>query len=142
MKAAQKARAKIAGLTVFLCPRRPGNLRLTPSACATSHKMAQGAIEEAKVRLWDCIDCPKGAQHLAELGTVKARKPGKKEVLPEQMRNLLKFLSTRGQATTAEAASHFARHRGPVHIQLMAMEGKGLVRRVERDGQLAWEAAL
>ena len=134
--------AKIAGLTVFACPRRPGNLRLTPSACASSHKMAQGAIDEAKARLWYCADCPKGAQHLAALGTVKALKPGKKEVLPEQMRNLLKFIRTRGQATTAEAASHFARHRGPVHIQLMAMQGKGLVHRVERDGQLAWAAAL
>ena len=135
---------KIAGLTVFLCQRRPGNLRLTPSACASSHKMAKGADDVDKVRLWYCADCPTGAQNLAELGTAKpgTAKAGKAKELPEQMRNLLKFLSTRGQATTAEAASHFARHRGPVHNQLSAMQGKGLVRRVERDGQLAWEAAL
>jgi predicted transcriptional regulator len=58
------------------------------------------------------------------------------------MKNLLRFVRARGTATTNEAASHFARHRGPVHIQLAAMEGKGLVRRVERDGALAWELAL
>ena len=132
--------AKIAGLTVFLCPRRPGNLRLTPSACASSHKMAQGADDEAKVRLWDCIDCQTGAKHLAELGTVK---PGKTKALPDQMANLLKFVKARGQTTTAQAAMHFGRHHGPVHIHLCALEGKGLVRRVKREGEsLAWEAAL
>ena len=136
----RRAPAKIAGLTVFLCPRRPGNLVLTPSACATSHKMAQGAIEEAKIRLWDCIDCPKGAQHLAELATAK---PGKADKgLPEQMANLLKFVKTRGRVTTNEAASHFARHRGPTHIHMMALERKGLVRRAVHDGAQLWEAAL
>lgn len=126
LKAAQKAREK-GGLALFLCPSRPGELRLTPSACAGSHKMAQGTADEAKVRLWYCIDCPTGARNLAELGTAKpgSAKAGKVKELPEQMRNLLKFIRTRGQATTAEAASHFARHRGPVHIQLSSMEGKG-----------------
>jgi hypothetical protein len=104
--------------------------------------MAQGAQEEAKVRLWECIDCKVGARNLAELGNVKAIKAGKGEALPEQMKNLLRFIRTRGIATTNEAAAHFARHRGPVHIQLSALEGKGLVRRVERDGALAWELAL
>ena len=136
------ARKKIAGLTVFECPHRPGNLLLTPSTCAASHKMAQGSQEEAKVRLWECIDCKVGARNLAELGNVKAIKPGKGEALPEQMRNLLKFVRTRGTVTTNEAAAHFARHRGPVHIQLAALEGKGLVRRVDWDGALAWEVAL
>jgi hypothetical protein len=142
MKEKHKSRAKIAGLAVFLCPHRPGRLLLTPSTCAASHKMAQGAQEEAKVRLWECIDCKVGAKHLAELGNVKAIKPGKGEALPEQMKNLLRFVRARGTATTNEAAAHFARHRGPVHIQLAAMEGKGLVRRVDRDGVLAWELAL
>lgn len=136
------ARKKIAGLSVFECPSRPGNLLLTPSTCAASHKMAQGAQEEAKVRLWECIDCAVGAKHLAELGNVKALKPGKGEALPEQMKNLLRFVRARGTATTNEAAAHFARHRSPVHIQLAAMEAKGLVRRVDRDGALAWELAL
>lgn len=139
---ASRKPAKIAGLAVFECPSRPGHLLLTPSTCAASHKMAQGAQEEAKVRLWECIDCPTGAKHLAELGNVKALKPGKGEALPEQMKNLLRFIRTRGRATTNEAAAHFARHRGPVHIQLAALEGKGMVRRVDRDGALAWELAL
>ena len=138
----KRVSAKIAGLAVFECPRRPGNLLLTTTTCAASHKMAQGAQEEAKVRLWECIDCKVGAKHLAELGNVKALKPGKGEALPEQMRNLLKFVRTRGIVTTNEAAAHFARHRSPVHIQLVAMEAKGLVRRVDRDGALAWELAL
>lgn len=64
------------------------------------------------------------------------------EELPEQMRNLLKFVRTRGRVTTNEAAAHFARHRSPVHIQMAAMEVKGLLRRVDRDGALAWEATL
>ena len=136
------ARKKIAGLTVFECPHRPGNLLLTPSTCAASHKMAQGAQEEAKVRLWECIDCKVGAKHLAELGNARALKPGKREALPEQMKNLLRFVRTRGRATTNEAAAHFARHRGPVHNQLAALEVKGLVRRVDRDGVPAWELAL
>ena len=136
------ARKKISGLSVFECRARPGNLLLTPSTCAASHKMAQGSQDEAKVRLWECIDCKVGAKHLAELGNVKAIKPGKGEALPEQMKNLLRFIRTRGRATTNEAAAHFARHRGPVHIQLAALEGKGLVRRVDRDGALAWELAL
>lgn len=139
---AARKTSKLAGLAVFECPRRPGRILLTPSTCAASHKMAQGSQDEAKVRLWECIDCKVGAKHLAELGNVKALKPGKGEALPEQMRNLLKFVRTRGIVTTNEAAAHFARHRGPVHIQLAALEGKGLVRRVDRDGALAWELAL
>lgn len=134
--------AKIAGLTVFECPSRPGRLLLTPPTCAASHKMAQVAQEEAKVRLWECIDCKVGAQHLAELGNVKALKPGKGGALSEQMKNLMQLIRARGRATTNEAAAHFARHHGPVHIQLVALEGKGLVRRVDRDGALAWELAL
>lgn len=141
MKSAEKARAK-GGLALFQCPTRPGELRLTPSACASSHKMAQHADEEAKVRLWYCIDCKVGAQNLAALGTVKAHKAVKKEALPEQMRNLLRFVRARGMATASEAAAHFARHRGAVHNQMSALEGKGLLRRVERDGALAWEDAL
>lgn len=133
---------KISGLSVFECPSRPGNLLLTPRTCAASHKMAQGSQDEARVRLWECADCPVGAKNLAELGAVKAIKPGKGEALPEQMRNLLKFVRTRGRVTTNEAAAHFARHRSPVHIQLAAMEVKGLLRRVDRDGALAWEATL
>lgn len=140
LKAAEKARAK-GGLALFLCPSRPGDLRLTPTTCATCHKMAQGAEEEAKVRLWYCIDCPVGAQNLAALGR-NPSKPAKHAELPEQMKNLLRFIRSRGIATTNEAAAHFARHRGPVHNQLAALEVKGLVRRVDRDGALAWEIAL
>jgi hypothetical protein len=136
--AARKAK-KISGLSVFECPRRPGNLLLTPRTCAASHKMAQGSQDEAKVRLWECADCAIGAKNLADLGGVKSLKPAKHAELPEQMKNLLRFIRTRGRATTNEAAAHFARHRGPVHIQLAALEGKGLVRRVDRDGALAWE---
>lgn len=142
MKAARKARAKIAGLSVFECPRRSGRLLLTPSTCAASHKMAKGSQDEARIRLGECIDCPTGAKNLAEHGNVKALKPGKHAEMPDQMKNLLKFIRTRGRATTNEAASHFDRHRGPVHIHLMALEGKGLVRRVDRDGALAWEISL
>ena len=132
---------KIAGIVVFTCPRRPGTLRLTPKTCAASHKMAQSAEDEAKVRLWECIDCQTGAQHLAALGGAKPDK-AKKE-LPDQMQNLLRFVTFRGQATTAQAASHFERHHGPVHTQLVALEGKGLLRRAKRDdGALVWEVAL
>ena len=138
----KRAPSKIAGLTVFECPHRPGRLLLTPSTCAASHKMAQGSQDEAKVRLWECVDCKVGAKHLAALGNVKALKPGKVEALPEQMKNLLRFVRARGTATANEAAAHFARHRSPVHIQLAAMEAKGLVRRVDREGVLAWELAL
>jgi hypothetical protein len=139
--AARKAK-KISGLSVFECPRRPGNLLLTPRTCAASHKMAQGSQDEAKVRLWECADCAIGAKNLADIGGVKAAKPSEGEALPEQMRNLLKFVKSRGIVTTNEAAAHFARHRSPVHIQLAAMEVKGLLRRVDRDGALAWEATL
>jgi hypothetical protein len=141
MKSSEKARAK-GGLAMFQCPTRPGELRLTPKACASSHKMAQHAEEEAKVRLWYCIDCKVGLANLTALGGMIKKKPEKAAELPEQMRNLLRFISTRGRATTNEAAAHFARHRGPVHNQLAAMEVNGLVRRVERDGVLAWEQAL
>lgn len=141
LKAAEKARAK-GGLALFRCPTRPGELRLTPTTCASSHKMAQGAEDEAKVRLWECIDCPVGVQNLAALGRVKAFKQAKHAELPDQMKNLLRFIRSRGIATTNEAAAHFARHRSPVHIQLAALEVKGLVRRVDRDGALAWEIAL
>lgn len=77
--------------------------------------MAQGSQDEAKVRLWECADCAIGAKNLADLGGVKEAKPGKGEALPEQMRNLLKFVKSRGIVTTNEAAAHFARHRSPVH---------------------------
>ena len=138
---AQRPPATLAGLPVFTCLRRPGNLVLTPSACATSHKMAQGAIEEAKVRLWECIDCPTGAKHLGALGTAR---PGKRPPeLPDQMHNLLRFVRTRGRVTANDAAAHFARHRSTVFDQLVALESKGLIRRIEREGgPLEWEAAL
>jgi hypothetical protein len=45
--------SKLAGLAVFECPRRPGNLLLTTTTCAASHKMAQGSQDEAKVRRGD-----------------------------------------------------------------------------------------
>ena len=131
----------VAGLTLFECPRRPGNLLLTQQACATSHKMSQSAVEEAKVRLWDCIGCPTGAANLSELGGATPGKGAK--ALPEQMRNLLLFVKTRGTCTVVEAAQHFARHRSPVWAHMVALEAKGLVRRVERDGEpMAWEVAL
>ena len=130
----------IAGLTLFQCPRRPGNLLLTKQACASSHKMSQSAVEEAKIRLWDCIDCPTGAANLAELGTAN---PSKSTKLPKQMSDLLRFLRERGASTVNQAAAHFARHRSPVWAHMVALEAKGLVRRVERDGEpMAWEVAL
>jgi hypothetical protein len=102
--------------------------------------MAQSAQEEAKVRLWDCIGCPVGAKNLAELGTAK---PDKASKLPKQMTDLLRFVRERGIATVNEAAAHFARHRSPVWAHMVALEAKGLVRRVERDGEpMAWEVAL
>ena len=135
------AHKTIAGLSLFECPRRPGNLLLTQQACAGSHKMAQSAVEEAKVRLWDCIDCPVGAANLAELGTAKPIKGTK--ALPEQMRNLLMFVKRRGQCTVNEAAAHFARHRSPVWAHMVALEAKGLIRRVGNDDKpVAWEVAL
>src|SRR3990167_11495101 len=73
LKAAEKARAK-GGLALFLCPSRPGELRLTPATCASSHKAAKTAIEEAKVRLWYCRDCEVGAANLAALGDKAAKK--------------------------------------------------------------------
>ena len=129
-----------AGLTLFQCPRRPGNLLLTKQACAASHKMSQSAVEEAKVRLWDCIGCPVGAANLADLGTSS---PSKSTKLPKQMSDLLLFVRTRGTRTVVEAAAHFARHRSPVWAHMVALESKGLVRRVERDGEpMAWEVSL
>ena len=131
----------IAGIHLFRCPRRPGDLLLTKQACAGSHKMAQSAVEEAKVRLWDCIDCKVGAANLAELGTSKPPKAAK--ALPEQMRNLLMFVRRRGQCTVNEAAAHFARHRSPVWAHMVALEAKGRIRRVGNDDKpVAWEVAL
>lgn len=96
---AKRRPTKIAGLPVFTCPRRPGELRLTATTCATSHKMAQRAEEEAKVRLWECIDCPTGAKHLAALGGPK--RPQTDSDLPEPLRALLKYIRTRGRCTSS-----------------------------------------
>ena len=59
------------------------------------------------------------------------------------MRNLLKFVKTRGRVKVNQAASHFERHRGPVHLHMMALENKGMVRRVPGGmGPVEWEVAL
>ena len=136
--------AKIAGLAVFECPSRPGHLLLTPSTCAASHKMAQGAQEEAKVRLWECIDCKVGAKHLAELGIKPTRTPCKRSSdLTEQMRNLLRLNQARGRVTVSQAAEHFGRLRGPVYLHMVALEKRGLTRRIVRgSAPIEWEVAL
>ena len=54
---------------LFLCERRPGNLMLTAYTCAQQHKAAHGAVDEAKVRLWECRDCAVGAANLAATPT-------------------------------------------------------------------------
>ena len=141
---AKRKPTKIAGLPVFTCPRRPGELRLTATTCATSHKMAQRAEEEAKVRLWECIDCPTGAKHLATLGSPK--RPQSDSDLPESLRALLKYIRTRGRCTVIDAASHFARQRATVADQLAALEARGLIQRIRRGFASGtdshWEAAL
>lgn len=141
---AKRRPTKIAGLPVFTCPRRPGELRLTATTCATSHKMAQRAEEEAKVRLWECIDCPTGAKHLAALGGPK--RPQTDSDLPESLLALLKYIRTRGRCTVIDAASHFARQRATVADQLAALAARGLIQRIDRGvaGSAAphWEAAL
>ena len=141
-KAAEKARAK-GGLALFKCPSRHGELRLTPSTCAASHKMSKDAQEVDKVRLWECIACPVGAENLAALGAHKPAKAGRKPAdLTDQMKNLLKFVKTRGRVTVNMAAAHFERHRGPVHLHMMALENKGMVRRAPSGmGPVEWEVA-
>lgn len=150
----QRPPAKIAGLTVFLCPRRAGNLVLTPATCASSHKMAQGAVDDAKVRLWECLDCEVGAKNLAELGGPAPKKRDRtpsysrggenaQVVLPALLVATLGFVRTRGRCTAPDAAKHFGRHRDTIAERFAALERLGLVRRVIGPTKtLVWEAAL
>jgi hypothetical protein len=51
-------------ITLFTCPRHPGNLRLTPNACAASYQRGKTAKEFETARL--CRGCPIGASHSGE----------------------------------------------------------------------------
>ena len=131
---AKRRPTKIAGLPVFTCPRRPGELRLTATTCATSHKMAQRAEEEAKVRLWECIDCPTGAKHLAALGSPK--RPQTDSDLPEPLR-----APTAAPAVPALAWFHAVHNQGHgdrIRGAIAKAEG---VRRGVPDTFLPWPVA-
>ena len=51
-------------LPVFVCPRQPGDLRLTPATCARLYQRSKAAPP------WDastvCCGCPIGAEHAGE----------------------------------------------------------------------------
>lgn len=151
LKAAEKARAK-GGLALFLCPSRPGELRLTPATCASSHKASKTALEEAKVRLWYCRDCEVGAANMAALGGTVTKKKARTasrirggenahKALPETLVATLGFVRARGRCTAPDAAKHFGRHRDTIADRLQALERLGLVRRFMGSRKaLMWEA--
>ena len=141
----------------FLCPRRPGELRLTSAACAVNHKLAQTAVDEAKVRLWDCRDCPVGAKNLAEakgltIKEVEWDQQRKREsyqrghaishrASPHLLAATLEVVRSRGKCTAYEAAAHFNRHRETIAERFINMERAGMLRRSRGVGvQLYWEA--
>lgn len=147
--------------TTFLCPKRPGELYLTPATCAVNHKLAQTAVDEAKVRLWDCRDCPVGAKNLAEAKglTIKeiewdqerASKRKKESyqrghaishrASPHLLAATLEFVRGKGRCTAYEAAAHFGRHRETIAERFIKMERAGMIRRSRGVGvQLYWEA--
>ena len=144
-------------LATFLCPRRPGELRLTPAACAVSHKLAQKVTDENRVRLWDCHDCPVGAKNLAEakgltIKEVEWDQQRKRESYqrghaishranPHLLAATLEFVRSRGKCTAYEAAAHFGRHRETIAERFLNMERAGMLRRSRGVGvQLYWEA--
>jgi hypothetical protein len=49
--------------SLFTCPNHPGNLKLTPAACAASWHRARRNAEADQIRLAPCINCPVGAGH-------------------------------------------------------------------------------
>jgi len=153
IKSAEKASAK-GGLAMFLCPHRPGELRLTPSTCAGCHKMAQTAQEADKVRLWECRTCEVGAANLAAIGSLppvkRDRAPSykrggdgakKKKGLASTLVVALEFLRARGRATAPDAAKHFGVHRETMADRFASLERRGLVRRSKGSSKaLIWEA--
>ena len=152
MKAAQKAREK-GGLAMFLCPSRPGELRLMPAACADSYRLSQNAQDVAKVRLWHCMDCEIGAANAAVMGVAPAGKRVRTasyqrggeaghKVLPAGQVKMLEFVRVKGRCTAPDAAKHFGRHRDTMAGRLIALERLGLVRRITGASKtLIWEAA-
>ena len=151
LKAAEKARAK-GGLAMFLCPYRPGGLRITPATCAQQHKAAQHAVDEALIRLWDCRDCPVGAGNLAAAPTAPLqrrerlasyRRGGEASKPSTAMRDdaLLTWLRERGRATSRDAALHFGRSRDTMADRLAALERAGKIKRFQGQSRtLIWEA--
>jgi len=143
LQSAETARAK-GGLAMFLCPHRAGDLLLTPATCAGSHKMAQVAQEDAKVRLWECRTCEVGAANLAALGAPVPRKRDRSHSMgmPETLVATLEFVRDRGRCTSLDAAKHFGRHRDTIAERFHTLEGLGLVRRLAGASRtLVWEAA-
>ncbi len=151
LKAAEKARAK-GGLAMFLCPSRPGDLRLTPAACAGCHKMAQTAQDADKVRLWECRTCEVGAANLAAVSSLPAAKRDRtasykrggdsaNKRLASTLVVALEFLRARGRATAPDAAKHFGMHRETMADRFASLERWGLVRRFKgASKRLIWEA--
>ena len=148
LKAAQKAREK-GGLALFLCPSRPGELRLTPATCARSHADAQTAQDESKVRLWHCQNCEVGAANAAALGVMRQNKrvrapanKGSGKALPDSLARTLEFVRIRGRCTSPDAAKHFGLHRDTIASRLLVLERMGLVRRIAGASKtLIWTAA-
>ena len=151
LKSSEKARAK-GGLALFLCPFRPGELRITPATCASSHKAAQHAAEEAKVRLWDCRDCAVGAANLAAVvqsppqrrdRSKSYRRGGESSKPSTALRDdaLLTWLRERGRATSRDAALHFGRSRDTMADRFGALEKAGKITRFKGQSlALIWEA--
>jgi hypothetical protein len=152
LKSSEKARAK-GGLATFLCPNRPGELRLTPATCAGCHKMAQAAQDADRVRLWECVACEVGAANLAAISSLPAvkrdRAPSykrggdspKNKGLASTLVVALEFLRARGRATAPDAAKHFGLHRELMADRFASLERRGLVRRFKGGSKaLIWEA--
>ena len=136
---------------LFLCERRTGGLMLTVYTCAQQHKAAQGAVDEALIRLWDCRDCPVGAANLAATPTAPPqrrersasyRRGGASSKPTAALRDdaLLTWLRERGRATSRDAALHFVRSRDTMADRFGALERAGQIKRFQGQSRtLIWE---
>ena len=150
LKAAEKARAK-GGLALFPCPKRVGELKLTPTTCAKNHKDSKVATEDDLVRLWECRGCEVGAANLAAIRILPAGRRDRslsymrggsssQQGLPKSQQAALEFLRVRGRATAPDAAKHFGLHRDTMADRFLSLERAGMVRRVASATKtLVWE---
>lgn len=122
-------------LTLIDCPRQPGSVRLSPSACGRMYLRAQHhpTVEAARKRgkqgipnslvgtsLGECLDCAEGCANAALLGEARAPRTGqrkrakereKMEVQHEEKNGTGKPLSRRVALTAQRLAEKRAKDR-------------------------------